>query len=97
MRATLASIAQAEASLLYERQKEVASTQVATLVTLAIGCLAATGCAIGLGYWLTRAIKVPMQRAVDAAQAIATGDLATSVRVDSTDETVLLLRSPAHM
>jgi methyl-accepting chemotaxis protein len=42
--------------------------------------------AAGMGHWLVRAITVPLQRAVQIAEAVAAGDLTQHIVVESRDE-----------
>ncbi|MRW94727.1 HAMP domain-containing protein [Duganella sp. FT80W] len=51
----------------------------------------------GFGYWISRGITVPLQRAVDVAQAIAAGKLNSTIEADSDDETGQLLQALATM
>jgi methyl-accepting chemotaxis protein len=63
-----------------------------------IALLAATA-AVGaaLAWWITRSITRPLADAVDAAQAVAAGDLVVDIQVKSNDETGRLLASLAAM
>ena len=97
MRAIIAEIAGAEQALLAQRQITVATTTSQTTLTLIVGSLIGLAIAVALGYVLTRAITLPLQRAVSAAQAIATGDLTTRLVADSRDETGTLLSALAAM
>ncbi|WP_439851784.1 methyl-accepting chemotaxis protein [Pseudomonas syringae] len=54
-------------------------------------------CTIGLALWLTRSIVRPLQRAVNAAEQVAQGDLTHSIEVDGDDEVTRLLRALATM
>ncbi len=97
MRGIIAEIAGAEQALLVKRQTTVDSTSSQTLLTLILGSLFGLAIAVALGYLLTRAITLPLQRAVSAAQAIATGDLTTRLVAESRDETGTLITSLASM
>ncbi|MDU8457346.1 methyl-accepting chemotaxis protein [Pseudomonas syringae group sp. J248-6] len=54
-------------------------------------------CTIGLALWLTRSIVGPLQRAVTAAEQVASGDLTHTIEVDGEDEVTRLLRALAMM
>ena len=97
MRAIIGEMAGEEQGLLVKRQEAVASTTAQTTLTLILGSLIGLVIAISLGYLLTRAITAPLQRAVNAAQAIATGDLTTRLVADSRDETGVLIGALASM
>ena len=97
MRAIIGEIASAEQGLLAERQVTVDATISQTTLTLILGSLIGLAVAVSLGVLLTRAITVPLQRAVSAAQAIATGDLTTRLMADSRDETGILLNALSTM
>ncbi|PLR33970.1 methyl-accepting chemotaxis protein II [Chimaeribacter californicus] len=97
MRAVIMEISGEEQSLLGARQLAVQSTRTHTTLTLALGALFGLGIAIALGYLLSRAITAPLHRAVAAAQAIAKGDLTSTLVADSRDETGMLLDALATM
>ncbi|MGM9487099.1 methyl-accepting chemotaxis protein [Ideonella sp. YS5] len=64
---------------------------------LVLACVAAVAAAVGLGWVLSNAVTVPLNRAVRVAEAVASGDLSTQIAVDRTDETGLLLSSLKRM
>lgn len=97
MRATLKEFRDAEAALLAQRSEEVQHLRNVTVIVLVVGTLIAVALASMLGVWLTRAICVPLRRAVDAADGIAKGDLTARIEADSTDEPGLLLAALAAM
>ncbi len=97
MRTIIGEMAGEEQGLLAKRQEAVASTTSQTTLTLILGSLLGLAIAITLGYLLTRAITAPLQRAVLAAQAIATGDLTTRLVANSRDETGVLIEALATM
>ncbi|MGD8204438.1 methyl-accepting chemotaxis protein [Pantoea sp. FN0305] len=97
MRAIINEFAGAEQVLVKQRQAAVDSITSQTTLTLIFGALFGLTIAITLGYVLTRAITLPLQRAVDAAQAIATGDLTTPLSANSRDETGVLINALASM
>jgi methyl-accepting chemotaxis protein len=57
----------------------------------------ATLLACGFGYWITRSITLPLNRAVQIAQNIAAGDLTARIEAGATDETGQLLRALKDM
>jgi methyl-accepting chemotaxis protein len=60
-------------------------------------CLFAVIAAILLSWFITRSITAPLNRAVEATDRIAAGDLSTQITVDSTDETGQLLSGLQRM
>ena len=64
---------------------------------LALACVAAVAAAIGLGWALSNAVTVPLNRAVRVAEAVASGDLSTHIAVDRHDETGHLLAALKRM
>ncbi|MGC4061251.1 MAG: methyl-accepting chemotaxis protein [Aquabacterium sp.] len=59
--------------------------------------LAAMGAAAFMAIWITRLITGPMNRAVDAAQRIADGDLTMKLQTQGHDETAQLLSALSEM
>jgi methyl-accepting chemotaxis protein len=53
--------------------------------------------AIGFAFWVTRSITVPLNQAVDVANALAEGDLTVKIEVNSKDETGRLLSAMQAM
>ncbi|MDD0840600.1 methyl-accepting chemotaxis protein [Curvibacter sp. HBC61] len=90
---------------LHRRMNEQLSQSMAqnkTLTTLSRTLLlGAAAVAVLLGAWLawlaTRSITTPVQQAVDAATAIAHGDLSVSIAAGGRDETGQLLQALAEM
>ena len=74
-------------------QETYGQTRTAVIVLLVL--------AIGVGAFMalviTRSITVPIARAVQVAETVADGDLTTDVKVDSTDETGMLLAALKRM
>ena len=91
MRATIDEIINNEKKLLGERQGSVDSVETQTRLALFIGALLGVLIASGLGYLLARAITLPLGEAVNAAKAIASGDLSTRLVARSKDEAGVLI------
>ncbi len=91
MRQTIAAIVSGETSLLTQRQQSVSAVETQTRLTLFIGALLGLAIASAAGYLLARSITRPLAEAVNAAQAIAAGDLSTALVAHSTDETGVLI------
>ena len=51
----------------------------------------------GIAFWVTRSITSPLQKAVDAANGVAKGDLTQRIEVNSTDEVGHLLQALKNM
>ncbi|MFA6971264.1 MAG: MCP four helix bundle domain-containing protein, partial [Gallionella sp.] len=66
----------------------LASSTATLIISLALGAIVI---GLGLAFWVTRSITSPLQKAVDAADKIAKGDLSTNIVIDSKDETGQLL------
>ena len=64
---------------------------------LGVLALVAAGGAIGASWWQQRRIVGELQRASQAARAVAAGDLAQDIRSDGNDEVAELLRSLGQM
>ncbi|WP_304437988.1 methyl-accepting chemotaxis protein [Pseudorhodoferax sp. Leaf274] len=60
-------------------------------------CLLAMAAAIVAGWWITRSITRPLNRAVQAADRIAAGDLGMSIEATARDETGHLLTALQRM
>ncbi|MBN1438005.1 MAG: GAF domain-containing protein [Anaerolineales bacterium] len=69
-----------------------------TVLTVALIATAASACAaVLLGLWTTRRIVQPLQGMTEAAEAIATGDLAPRISAVSDDEVGILAGAFNHM
>ena len=66
-------------------------------MTLVIVCGAAVLIALALGWMLALAVTRPIERCVVLAEAVASGDLSSSIVVDRTDETGQLLAALSRM
>ncbi|MBV4365194.1 CHASE3 domain-containing protein [Erwiniaceae bacterium CMYE1] len=97
MRQIINELAGDEQGLLVKRQATVDSTEAQTRLTLLFGALAGLIVASTLGYLLARSITVPLHQAVNAARAIAAGDLSTVLVARSKDETGVLIENFAVM
>jgi len=64
-----------------------------TLVLAVVGMILA----VGLGFFITRIITIPLQEAVNAARRVADGDLTSRIEVKHTDETGQLLTALKDM
>ncbi|MBP1208336.1 methyl-accepting chemotaxis protein [Duganella sp. 1411] len=68
----------------------------AVRMTLALSALAVAA-AVLIGWFITRSITVPVNRAVALAQTVAAGDLSSRIDVDSKDEIGALLQALKEM
>ncbi len=77
-----------------ERSKDVVhQAKVLVVVALVIATILLIGCAL----WLAQKMAKPMAHAVDVANHLARGDLATSVNPTGNDETIALLAAMEAM
>jgi methyl-accepting chemotaxis protein len=97
MRAIIADIDGAERGLLDIRSKEMAATYSVTQSSLVFGGIVGIILATIFAFWVTRSITQPLGEAVAVANALAEGDLAVKVEVDSKDETGMLLTAMQNM
>ena len=74
-----------------EKSYRSASILLLTVSLLAIGL----GCVVT--YWLVRSITVPLNKAVQIAQTVASGDLRSRIEVSGKDETAHLLKALNEM
>ena len=77
------------------KEAEVSFGQTRTAVIGLLACAVAVGAA--LAFAITRSITGPIARAVGIAETVASGDLTSDVKVDSTDETGQLLAALKKM
>jgi methyl-accepting chemotaxis protein len=77
------------------QQAEAAFSRDRVLMLLA--AVAAVAAAVLLGWALSNAITRPLQRAVNLAEAVASGDLSSHIVIDSSDETGQLLSALKRM
>ncbi len=96
-RALHAAFDKEERDLLTVRAAESASTGTIARNILIYGTLAALALAVALGLSASRAITVPIRRAVQVAQTVAAGDLTSRIEVTTTDETGQLLQALQQM
>jgi methyl-accepting chemotaxis protein len=66
----------------------------ALIIGLSVGALAI---AVLLAFWITRGITVPLAKSVQAAQALAEGDLTLRIDSDAKDETGQLMNAMGRM
>ncbi len=78
---------------------EAETTSVGTAGQWMLGVGAAMAVALGMlfAFMATRSITVPLRRAVESAEAIAEGDLASDIKVAGKDETAQLLQALSAM
>ncbi len=86
-------VGEALESLLQQRLKE----QLARRKLLAAGLVLLVGLGLLLGGLIVRSVTGPMQRALSAARAVASGDLTFDTRDEARDETGQLLSAMADM
>ncbi|WP_284618933.1 methyl-accepting chemotaxis protein [Aquabacterium humicola] len=79
------------ATLAAQRVQQAEDDFKANRALLLATCLLSLAAAVGLGWALTRAITRPIDRAVQVARTVASGDLTSAIEVDSRDETGQLL------
>ena len=90
---------------LIEFQESLAKTAqadaVAAVSTLNVSVLALTGLAlvagVAIGFGIVRSTTAPLRRAVDAARAVAAGDLSLPITYRGTNETAQLLQALQEM
>jgi len=97
MRASLAQIGDAEASLLEQRSKDAAALQATTGYILIGGGIAAALLGLFLAMWQASNITGPLRAAVALAKQVAQGDLTARVDVRSKDETGQLMSALKDM
>ena len=93
MRGIIDEMINAESVLLQVRQDTVKSTETQTRFILIFGALLSVIIALALCIIISRIITAPLQIAVKAAEAIAQGDLTSSIQGHSRDETGQLLNA----
>ncbi|MCU5771358.1 methyl-accepting chemotaxis protein [Erwiniaceae bacterium BAC15a-03b] len=84
------------AQLQSEGTQAVADASTAINITLVFSALAIIA-AVLLGFFLTRSIVRPLREAVSIAENVAAGDLRTTIRVTSADETGQLMQALKNM
>ena len=83
-----------EAAAEYERGHRTRATAVGMTVALAIAALVLGG---GFAWLITRSITDPVRKAVEFAQAVAGGDLTSSITAEGRDEIAALLTALGQM
>ena len=79
------------------RVKEAEAAYVRDRALMLLTCLVAILSALGLGWILSKSITTPLLRAVQLAEAVASGDLRSNIVVDRGDETGQLLAALKRM
>jgi methyl-accepting chemotaxis protein len=97
MRAMLAEINDAEATLQAQRSQDAAALEKMTDVILIGGGLTVAGLAALLAMFLVSHIMTPLNQAVQVAATVAAGDLTSNIAVDADDETGQLLKALKEM
>ncbi len=87
----------AERDLLVVRSDTEKGTRAYSRNVVIFGSLLALMAAIGFGFWVTRSITGPINVAVQAAQAVAEGDMTTHIDATGADETGQLLKALSTM
>jgi len=72
---------------------EYNNTRMILLIILALAIIVS----VLIAYSLTRSVTRPIQRALQVADSVAQGDLTSQIKITSSDETGLLLKSLDHM
>ena len=80
-----------------QRVKAAEGSYAADRMTMAGVCSAAVLAALALGWLLAAAVTRPIERCVVLAEAVASGDLSSTIVVDRTDETGQLLAALSRM
>ncbi|MDO9236289.1 MAG: methyl-accepting chemotaxis protein [Aquabacterium sp.] len=88
--ASVEAVAQARTDL-------ASATAKTTLISIAIGLLAALTTLLAGAFWLSRKMSQPMQYAADQANRIAQGDLSSPVVPEGNEETTRVLQSIADL
>lgn len=91
MRASIATLLEAEQVLLVKRSKEVDDLQSLTAYSMILGGVVATFLAALIAYFITRSITQPLNNAVDIAGQLSEGNLSISIESHGNDETSQLL------
>ncbi len=91
MIAAVDALDKAESQRIEARTAELASLRHTIYLSVALAAAFAVVCAGLAGRWLVTAIRDPLSRAVDTAQAIAAGRLDSRIERNRTDETGRLL------
>jgi len=94
---TLAAVRKRTEDTLALSQAETDAVGTAGQWMLAIGAAIAVAIGVLFALLVTRSITKPLRRAVESAQAIAQGDLATHIKTQGRDETAQLLEALSAM
>ncbi|WP_342620819.1 methyl-accepting chemotaxis protein [Rhodoferax sp. GW822-FHT02A01] len=93
----LAAFSQQTEKALTSSQEETISVGATGQWILGVGAAVAVVLGLALAILSTRSITVPIRRAVASAQAMASGDLASDIRVEGNDETAQVLQALSEM
>jgi len=97
MRGLIAGVEADERILLEQRQADVVGMGRVTSATLIGGALIGALLATLAGFFITRSIVVPLQRAIDITSRVADGDLTADTLTTATDETGQLMAALGRM
>ena len=93
----LRALADIQAQAITDIEKSANTLVASTTVLIAAVTLISLALAIVTGFWITRSITLPLQRAVGVAGAVAKGDLTQHIEVKSSDEVGQLLHALKDM
>jgi len=94
---SLEAVSKRSAETLLLSEAETASVGTAGQWMLGVGAAIAVALGMLFAFMATRSITVPLRRAVESAEAIAEGDLATDIKAAGKDETAQLLQALSAM
>ncbi|CAN5211968.1 methyl-accepting chemotaxis protein [soil metagenome] len=94
---TTASFIEYDGQLAAEALASAQSAYGRDRLVMIVACLIAAAAAMTMGWFLSNAVTVPLTCAVTVAEAVASGDLRTFVKVESKDETGQLLSALMRM
>ncbi|WP_269813902.1 methyl-accepting chemotaxis protein [Rhodoferax ferrireducens] len=94
---TVDQVAQHASALLAQVQAEAASVTTSSQWALGLGAVLSLVLSMLLAWMVTRSITGPIQQAIESAEAISRGNLATVIRVQGEDEAARLLHVLSDM
>lgn len=86
-----------QAQLMEEAAKDASDAYSAAKNLMLVLSVAAVLIAVGVAYWVTRSITLPLSEAVTAANQLAAGDMTAKINPTSTDECGQLLAAMRNM